>query len=520
MPGLRSIRFRLLVAVNAAMALILLVFLVVDYYREIATRVTETHIALEDEAKTLLPAVMRLRPQGTHAIQEYVDTVCGQMQDASSPGHHIGVRVGDVELQATAHHRASPDIFAAMQTAARSSSHRAKLDGEELVVGSSENADVEVYVSEYLTNIQRSARRQAVLRLAGIVLLAVVAAGVINVVFLRMAAKPLEKLVATVREIGKGRLGVQTGPFKAAELEYLANEINSMSSSLAKVEQHRRQEMAKARRIQDRLLPQQMKVPGLSIAHLYQPATEVAGDYYDILPLPDHTWLLCIADVAGHGVPAAMNAAMLKTLLLHATEYHVAPDRILQFVNNRFSAIALEEMFASMLLARWNPATSTLEYVSAGHEIAWLYSAKTGSLRELTATGLPLGVCPTSACQAEAISIAPEDRLLLVTDGVTETFNGRSEPFGRAHLADLFLQCSAFPLPEAVQKIDAALSAYRGDGILTDDTTLIAVQFTPGRDNSAAASGARQEGGVLTHDRQADQQAPAPEQAKRTTAGR
>lgn len=496
MPGLRSIRFRLLAAVNAAMALVLLLFLVIDYYREIATRVTETNIALEDEAKTLLPAVLRLRPQGTRAIQEYVDTVCGQMQDASSPGHHIGVRVGDVELQAMAHHRASSDIFAAMQAAAQSPTHQAAFGSERLVVGSSENTDVEVFVSEYLTNIRRSARGQALLRLAGIVLLAVVAAGVINAVFLRIAAKPLEKLVATVREIGRGRLGVQAGPFKAAELEYLANEINSMSSSLAEVEQHRRQEMAKARRIQDHLLPQQMAVPGLSISHLYQPATEVAGDYYDILPLPDRTWLLCIADVAGHGVPAAMNAAMLKTLLLHATEYHVAPDRILHFVNDRFSAVALDEVFASMLLARWNPDTSTLEYASAGHEIAWLYSARSGSLRELTATSVPLGVCPASTCQAEAIAIAPEDRLLLVTDGVTETFNGRSEPFGRARLADLFLECRALSLAETVRKIDEGLTAHREDGVLTDDTTLIAVQFTAGPGISAVAAGAEQEGGA------------------------
>lgn len=481
MPGLQSIRFRLLAAVNAAMALILLVLLVVDYYREIAERVAQTHIALEGEAKTLLPAVLRLRPQGTRAIQDYVDTVCGQMQDASSPGHHIGVRVGDVELQATAHHRASPDIFAAMQTAAQSPTRQAEFGSEKLVVGSSRNTDVEVYVSEYLTNIRRSARGQALLRLARIALLAVVATVVINLVFLRMAAKPLEKLVATVRDIANGNLGVQTGPFKAAELEYLANEINSMSSSLAKVEQHRRQEMAKARRIQDRLLPQPMEVPGLNISHLYQPATEVAGDYYDILPLSDRTWLLCIADVSGHGVPAALNAAMLKTLLLHATEYHAAPDRILHFVNERFCAVALEEVFASMLITRWIPETLTLQYASAGHEIAWLYSAKSGSLRELTATGLPLGVCTTSTCQTESIAIAPGDRLLLVTDGVTETFNGRSKPFGRDRLANLFLQSRTFPLTEGVRKIDEALTAHREDGVLTDDTTLIAVEFALGQ---------------------------------------
>lgn len=477
MPGLRSIRFRLLAAVNAAMTLLLLAFLSVDYHREIADRVVQTHLALEDEAKTLLPAILHLRPQGTRAIQGYVDTVCGQMQDASSPGHHIGALVDDVELQATAHHRESPELFVAMQAAAQSPTHRARFGTEELVVGSSRNDHVGVYVSEYVTNIQKSARGQALLRLARIMLLAVVATIVVNLVFLRMAAKPLEKLVTTVREIGQGRLGIQAGPFKAAELEFLSREINSMSCSLAEVEHHRCHEMAKARRIQEHLLPHQLAVPGLSVSHLFQPATEVAGDYFDILHLPDGTWLLCIADVAGHGVPAAMSATMLKTFLLHAVECHVAPDDILNFVNNRFTAVSLEEVFATMLVVRWNPESAMLEYASAGHEVAWLLSAQNGSLRKLPSTGLPLGVSPDSTWTTETNATAREDRLLMVTDGVTEAFNGRSEPFGRDRLSDLFLQCSTTPLPETIRRLDEALTAYREGRPPTDDTTVLAIQF-------------------------------------------
>ena len=389
MAGLRSIRFRLLAAVNGAMALLLLIFLVVDYCREIAERVAETHIALEGEAKTLLPAVLRLRPQGAPAVQEHVDTVCGQMQDTTSPGHHIGVRLGDVVLQATAHHRASPDIFAAMQTAGQSATHRAMAGSEELVVGSSEYADVGVYVSEHLTNIQRSARGQALLRLAGILVLAVVATAVINLVFLQMAAKPLEKLVGTVRQIARGQLGVQAGPFNTEELDYLAGEINSMSSSLAQIDQQWRHEMDKARRIQEHLLPRESSLPGMTVAHLYQPAAEVAGDYYDMVAVSDGSWLLCIADVSGHGVPAAMSAAMLKTLLMHAADHHVAPAQILRFINDRFSAVSLDGDFASMMLARWVPAAATLEYASAGHGNAWFLPVGGGAPRELPSTGLP-----------------------------------------------------------------------------------------------------------------------------------
>ena len=196
-------------------------------------------------------------------------------------------------------------------------------------MGSVHQADTSVYVSEYVTDIEQAAGRQMFQRLTEIVLLVVIMAGVINLVFLRIAAKPLEKLVETVRQIARGQLGVQAGPFKTTELAYLAGEINSMSSSLAEVDRQRHHEMDKARRIQEHLLPGEISIPGLAIANLYQPATEVAGDYYDVVAVSDGSWLLCIADVSGHGVPAAMSAAMLKTLLLHAAEHCVTPGQIL-----------------------------------------------------------------------------------------------------------------------------------------------------------------------------------------------
>ena len=182
MTRLRGIRFRLLVAVNTAIALVLLVFLLVDYRREIAARVDQKHVALDEEAKTLLPAVWRLRPAGTAAVQEYVDAVCGQMQDADSPGHHISVRLDGTVLQAKAHGRESPEMLAAMQDAAKAPAHQSHVGDEALVVGSSRRGDVMVYVSEYLSDIQRSARGQVLLRLVGIVVLTLVATIVVNVV--------------------------------------------------------------------------------------------------------------------------------------------------------------------------------------------------------------------------------------------------------------------------------------------------------------------------------------------------
>ena len=477
MKSPRSIRFRLLAAVNATMALLLLAFLVVDYYREIADRVAQKHIALEEESRTLLPAIQRVRPQGTPAIQEYLDAVCGQMHEASSPGHHIGVRLNGFVLQAVAHQRASPEIFAAMETAATSPTHRANMGQEQLVVGSVHQGDTSVYVSEYLTDIEKAAGRQVFQRLLGIVLLVVIMAGVINLVFLRIAAKPLEKLVETVRQIARGQLGVQAGPFKTAELEYLAAEINAMSSSLAEIDRQRRHEMDKARRIQEHLLPGEISIPGLAIANLYQPATDVAGDYYDVVAVSDGSWLLCIADVSGHGVPAAMSAAMLKTLLLHAAEHCAAPAQILRFINDRFSDVSLDGDFASMMLVRWVPGATMLEYASAGHGHAWLLSAAGAAPRELPSTGWLLGIQADSTWETECIPLTSGDRLLLATDGITEAFSVQGEQFGGDRLANLLVKCRDIPVADFVNRINEALCAHRGDAAPTDDCTVVAVEF-------------------------------------------
>jgi serine phosphatase RsbU (regulator of sigma subunit) len=317
-------------------------------------------------------------------------------------------------------------------------------------------------------------------------LVTLVAAIIVNLVLLRLATRPLRQLVATVRQIARGDRVARAGPFNSEEFTYLADAINTMSSSLAKEEQHRRLEMTKARQIQDHLLPNGIDVPGLALSHIYQPAADIAGDYYDVVGLPDGTWVVCVADVTGHGVPAAMSATILKTLLLHATEHHTDPSQILRFINDRFSHVSLTDDFASMLLARWKPKTGTLEYASGGHEPAWLLPSG-GPPRELPSTGWLLGVHEEGTWETETLRVNPGDRLWLFTDGVTEAANPRGVYFGRERLAGEFSNYRGLPIGDAIQRFDEVLAAHREDQATTDDVTVVAVDFVPLRPQSLAA---------------------------------
>lgn len=474
---LQTMRFRLLVVVNASMIALLLIFMISDYYREIRDRTTRTQIALEKEAWTLLPAIRRLAPLGLDEIQLHIDDVCGQMRDSTSPGHHISVQMNGIVLQATAHGRDSSEMHAAMQRAEQTPTREATIGDEEFIMGIAQDAAMSVFVVEHLTGIVRSARRHALMRVPRIGILAGVLATAINMVFLRLAAKPLEELVRAVRQIARGHMGVRARLSQTAEFDYLAHEFNAMSYSLATAEQQRKHEMLRARRIQEHLLPRQMTVPGLSIAYLFEPAADVAGDYYDLHVFPDGSSLICIADVSGHGVPAAMSATILKTLLQHTVENEHSPGEILKVVNARFAALSVEEVFATMLLVRWTPTRTSMDYASAGHEIGWLLSAADGQLRELRATGMMLGVSPDTNWETETVSVDSGDRLLLVTDGVTEAFDAESTVFGRQRLGKLLAENRQMAIPELVADVDRQLRVHRGGGAPIDDTTLIAIQF-------------------------------------------
>ena len=114
-------------------------------------RVEDKRIALQEEAKTLMPGVLQSQQDGSKSTQQYVDAVCGTMRDSQSPGHHIVVENAGEVVQASAHHRASPEMLSAILRAADQQSHRGTSGSGELVVGVYSQGDTIVYVSETAT---------------------------------------------------------------------------------------------------------------------------------------------------------------------------------------------------------------------------------------------------------------------------------------------------------------------------------------------------------------------------------
>jgi sigma-B regulation protein RsbU (phosphoserine phosphatase) len=226
-------------------------------------------------------------------------------------------------------------------------------------------------------------------------------------------------------------------------------------------------------RMQRQLLPAELpRIHGLELGVSYQTCSRAGGDYYDVLPLPEDQWGLFMADVSGHGTPAAVVMAMIHTLLHAFPGPPLPPVHVLAHINRHLLAVAPEGMFATAFYGIFDPHDRRLVYASAGHP-APLLRKSTGGIRVVeVATGLPLGVAEEESWKEREVVLAPGDTLLLYTDGILEGTNGLGEPFGRRRLDDtLGLGPSrAGPL---VQHLERHYKAFCNGAPDMDDRTLL-----------------------------------------------
>ncbi len=469
----RSLFWRLLVGVNVVLALILGLFALWDYRSTADALFREKRTALQEEAKTLLPGIERLRPQGRGAVQRYIDQVCGEMQDAASPGHHIAARIGSEVLQAHAHHRASPALFAAMEEGAQRADGLGRSDGRAVITGSARQGQITVYVSEYVQTLNRILRRTMLRRVLAVVVAGGLLAAFLNIVLHRFLLRPLTAMVGTVHAFAAGDRSVRMPPATSRELGILANEFDRMAETLERVEEGRRARMARAQQIQRNLLPDVRRLPGLKLASVFEPASEVAGDYYDALRLPDGGVMLCVADVTGHDVPAAMGAAMLKALVQVRAAHAPEPAGLLAFLDEAYSKVSLSEDFATMAILHYDPAARRLLYASAGHEPVVLLHAR-GETTPLEATGIPLGVMGGGGeWETSEVALSPGDRIVAFTDGLPEMRSQSGELFGRERVSQLLEESRSIAIEAVADALRQRIREYCGSRPPQDDITVL-----------------------------------------------
>ncbi|MEQ8212186.1 MAG: SpoIIE family protein phosphatase [Lacipirellulaceae bacterium] len=468
------LRRQLMLAVNGLLLLVVVLFLVVGHGVRIREAKQEKRIALTEEAKTVYESIDAIANRGNEAIQQLIDDVCARMNSSESPGHHIAVKWQGSSMQAKSHGRASHDMFRAMRAAAGDSNHP-PTDSYSLVAAKFAGPHGAIYVSESESSALRGAR-QELLRQVIVVLFGSALAGlVVHFVLRGVITKPLRRLVATLSRIGDGDLEAKAEERSCEELTYLSERLNAMTKKLAAADRERRLHMKKARDIQQHLRPTNQKIEGVDTAELFEPADDVGGDYYDVIPLGNGECLLCLADVSGHGVPAAMAATVIKALVLEALEVTRSPAEILNRINRRYAEIIVPGHFATMVIVVANQGEMTLSCANAGHEPPFIHEPGQ-SVRRLSVSNLLLGVDEQTAYTEQNVSITSGTKVVLVSDGVTEAFDPNENQFGTERVGQVMAESSATSPRQLVSEFVEALARFRGSRPPFDDTTLLAAR--------------------------------------------
>lgn len=231
-------------------------------------------------------------------------------------------------------------------------------------------------------------------------------------------------------------------------------------------------EMQLAREIQINFLPEQVPdIPGWDLDITWKPARQVGGDFYDLIPLPDGRMCLIMADVADKGMPAALYMILVRTLIRAAIKDCQSPAEILMQVNNLLVPDSKHGMFVTVVVIMFSPNGGKITFANAGHNPPIIHRVD-NSIQELRPTGMALGIQENTAIGEISTMIMPGERILVYTDGVTESFSVDDEMFGVDRLQATISASHAQAAGALLQDIEQALENFLGTEQPSDDLTI------------------------------------------------
>ncbi len=238
-------------------------------------------------------------------------------------------------------------------------------------------------------------------------------------------------------------------------------------------------ELSVGREIQLSLLPKSCPAPpGWQFAAVYQAARTVGGDFYDFceLPGPPARLGVVIADVADKGVPAALFMALSRTIIRSVAFTGRGPASALMRANQLILADSQADLFLSAIYVVLDLATGRASFTNAGHNRPLLFRSSDGSLAELMQPGTILGAFEEIKLRDDRFDLAPDDVLVLYTDGVTDALNADGEEFGEERLRSVIHAHARESAQALLDHLTAALAGFTGAAEPADDVTCVVIK--------------------------------------------
>lgn len=258
----------------------------------------------------------------------------------------------------------------------------------------------------------------------------------------------------------------------------LRQDVSSQVTAALEREQLQ-QELRRAREIQEAMLPlDDLETPDTIISGISRPALAVGGDYFDAVATAPRTCSALIADVAGHGLHAALLVAMAKTCFQTQVRSDARTTRIVEALNRSLLHSVRSGVLMTCASVTIDAAAGVLSYTNAGHPPPFHLKAASGAVDPLDATDplLGVGMFGDASFNEARTSWQAGDRLLMYSDGVSEAKNDAGEEFGRDRVAQALRDSGDLPARSIRARLADEILRFSGAGLQDDDMTIVVVE--------------------------------------------
>ncbi|CAK0755564.1 phosphoserine phosphatase RsbU/P [Gammaproteobacteria bacterium] len=242
------------------------------------------------------------------------------------------------------------------------------------------------------------------------------------------------------------------------------------------------EELEHAREMQKIILPHFLcRIPHAGVYAKYLPMIQIGGDFYDIFELGPNQFGLMVADVSGHGIPAALLSFMISGIFKYSAQGLFSTKMVLNLVNGIIYGKLPEGRFATMFYGIYDAEQQILTYSSASHPPALVLRPKTGEIFRLKTTGNFIGLFNNELARYGELqfSFEPGDRLLLYTDGIQEVLNDDHKMLGLNRIENFLRENANLPLDNLLDDLLKYSIDYSNHHSLDDDATLLGLEVLP-----------------------------------------
>jgi sigma-B regulation protein RsbU (phosphoserine phosphatase) len=294
--------------------------------------------------------------------------------------------------------------------------------------------------------------------------------------------RPFKDIIQALRAVRNGQFDQKVRVTSNDEIGYVGDVINEMTEGL--IERDRMlHSLEVAKEVQQNFIPKtEPNVSGLDIAGKSIYCERTGGDYYDYLPLPDSQngkIGIVIGDVTGHGIPAALLMATVRSSLRQRIQLPGGIGRIISDVNRQLTSDVEDSgRFMTLFYSEIDSENRSIQWVRAGHDPAIFYDPQIDAFEELKGPGIALGVDERWKYAVNRKDDLKDNQIIvLCTDGVWEAHNASGDMFGKDALCDIIRRNPYLPASDIVEAVITALNEFQSGLEPEDDVTLVVVKI-------------------------------------------